>query len=270
MTEFPSASGQAPSRTSYDAELRRHNEVLRLAVDVHHGDHIVDIGCGTGQTTRDAARKASPASALGIDVSAQAIRRARELARGERVRNVAFETADAQTYRFPQAHFDAAISRFGTMFFHDPIDAFTNIGRGLRPAGRLTMMVWQAPELNEWDVTIRRALGSGSRATGPTPSKGQDAFSLADPPTVKRILEAAGYAEVGFTDVDEPVYYGPDVDAALEWVCRFKSSTEVLDGLDPAAATDAVQRLREAIKPHLSAEGVWFNSRSWIVTARRH
>src|SRR5262245_62686061 len=112
----------APS--GYDAELRRHNEVLRRAVGVQLRDHVLDIGCGTGQTTRQAARTARAGSALGVDVRAPAIERARELARAEGLRNVTFERADAQVYRFAEERFDVAISRFGTMFFDDPGSAF--------------------------------------------------------------------------------------------------------------------------------------------------
>jgi hypothetical protein len=83
-------------------------------------------------------------------------------------------------------------------------------------------------------------------------------------------LEAAGFAGVTFTDVGEPVYYGPDVTAALDWVRGFTSTSEVLKRLGPAAAARALRRLREALVAHMSDNGVWFNSRAWIVTARRH
>jgi SAM-dependent methyltransferase len=250
--------------TSYDAELQRHNEVLRQACGVQSRDHVLDIGCGTGQTTREAARGARAGSALGVDVSALAISRAGELARAERIHNVTFECANAQVHRFPQEHFDVAISRFGTMFFDDPAAAFANISRALRPAGRLVMMVWQAHELNEWDVAIRQALGMTA-----IPGGLPDAFSLADPPAVTEILEGAGFDDITFTDVSEPVYYGPDVDAAMEWVHGFAYTREVLKELAPASAARAARRLREALAAHLSDDGVWFNSRAWIVTARR-
>jgi SAM-dependent methyltransferase len=253
----------------YNAELRRHNEVLRRACNIQVRDNVVDIGCGAGQTTRQAARAARAGSALGVDVSAPAIERARELARAEGLRNVTFERADAQVYRFPHERFDLAISRFGTMFFDDPAAAFANIRRALRPAGRLVMMVWQASEHNEWDVTIRQSLGA---AEGPMalPSGGADPFSLADPPAVTQILEAARFADVTFTDIREPVYYGPDVAAAQEWVRGFTCTSELLNSLDLAAAARAIGRLREALAGHMSDDGVWFNSRSWIITARRH
>ena len=253
--------------TSYDTELRRHNEVLRRAAGVQPRDHVLDIGCGAGQTTRQAAAAARAGSALGVDVCAPAIERARELARAEGLANVSFEQANAQVHQFPQQRFDLAISRFGTMFFDDPVAAFGNIGRALRPAGRLVMMVWQAPERNDWEVAIRRSLAA---AAGPAAgaADGPDPFSLGDPPTVTGILRAAGLADVAFTDVGEPVYYGPDVDAALDWIHGFTSTSEALKSLDPAAATHADERLRQALAAHLGEDGVWFNSRAWIVTAQ--
>jgi SAM-dependent methyltransferase len=261
------ASEHAPG-CGYDAELRRHNEILRRAVGVQPRDHVLDIGCGTGQTTRQAARTARAGSALGVDVYAPAIERARELARAEGLRNVTFERANAQVHRFPHERFDLAVSRFGTMFFDDPGAAFTNIRRALRPAGRLVLMVWQAHERNEWEVAIRQSLGAAADpAVGP--SGGPDPFSLADPPAVTEILRAAGFDDVAFTDVREPVYYGRDVAAALDWVRGFACTREALNRLDPAAAADTAGRLREALAAHLSDDGVWFDSRAWIIAARR-
>jgi SAM-dependent methyltransferase len=262
------ASDHTRAPSGYDAELRRHNQVLRRACDVQPHDHILDIGCGTGQTTRDAARTARAGSALGVDISAPAIERARELAQAEGLGNVTFEHTDAQVHRFPPERFDLAISRFGTMFFDDTVAAFTNIRRALRPAGRLVMMVWQSHERNEWDVAIHRSL-AGPEGSAVAVSAGPDPFSLADPPTVKEILGAAGFADIAFTDVYEPVYYGPDVAAALDWVRGFACTSNVLKRLEPAAAARAAGRLRETLSAHLSDDGVWFNSRAWIITARR-
>jgi SAM-dependent methyltransferase len=252
-----------PGPVTYDAELHRHDEVLRRACGVQPYEQVLDIGCGLGQTTCEAARLARPGSALGVDISEPAIERARELAQTQGVHNVSFERADAQVHRFPPERFDLAMSRFGTMFFDDPVAAFANIGRALRPAGRLVMMVWQAGERNEWEVAIRQSLKAVA-------SEGPDAFSLADPPTVTGTLEAAGFAGATFSDVHEPVYYGADVSAALDWVRGFACTREVLSRLDPAAMERALGRLREMLAGHLSGDGVWFDSRAWIVSARRH
>jgi SAM-dependent methyltransferase len=258
---------QPRARVDYDAELRLHDEVFRRAYGIRADDRVLDIGCGTGRTTRDAARSAGKGSALGVDLSASMIERARELARVEGVDNVAFEQGDAQVHRFPEDGFDLAISRFGTMFFEDPVAAFANIAVALRPGGRLVMLVWQAHEHNEWSVAIERALG---RAGSPAPApEAQEPFSLADQDTVEAILGAAGFGGTTFTDVDQPVYYGPDVAAAIEWVGGFTSTRESLTRLGAAAAEQALGRLRETLAAHAGHQGVWFDSRAWIVEARR-
>ena len=211
---------------------------------------------------------AQAGSALGVDISVPAIERARELAEAQGVRNVTFEQADAQVHRLPRERFDLAVSRFGTMFFADPVAAFANIGRALRPAGRLVMMVWQAHDRNEWDMAIRRAL-TGPEGSAAIASAGPDPFSLADPPAVTRILETAGFADVTFTDVREPMYFGPDVATALDWIRGFACTRETLNRLDPAAAARALGRLRTMLAAHCGDKGVRFDSRAWIVTARR-
>ena len=252
----------------YDAELRLHNDALRRAYEIGPEYRVLDIGCGAGQTTRDAARRAGDGWALGVDISRGMIEQARSLAEAEGIPNVTFEHADAQDHRFPVGRFDLAISRFGTMFFRDPIAAFSNIGRGIRSAGRLRLMVWQGHERNEWSVSIERALGAtaGSPVPGPTPF---DHFSLADPATVRGILGAAGFTDITFTDVHGPVFYGRDTDAALAWVRGFASTKEVLDRLDPPGNELALERLRMTLAGHARDDGVWFDSRAWIVKARR-
>jgi hypothetical protein len=129
-------------------------------------------------------------------------------------------------------------------------------------------MVWQGHEQNEWDVAIHRSL-EGSEEPAAVAPAGPDPFSLADPATVEGILDAAGFADVNFTDVREPVYYGPDVAAALDWVRGFTCTNDVLKRLDPVATERALKRLRETLAAHASGDGVWFDSRAWIVTARR-
>jgi SAM-dependent methyltransferase len=252
----------------YDAELRRHNGALRRAYEIGPEDRVLDIGCGAGQTTRDAARLASDGWALGVDISKEMIERARSLAEAEGVRNITFEHADAQDHRFSTERFDLAISRFGTMFFRDPIAAFSNIGQGVRPNGRLLMMVWQGHERNEWSVSIERALATAIGSSVPAP-RGPDPFSMADPETVRRILDEAGFTDITFSEVNEPVFYGRDVTAALEWVRGFASTKEVLDRLDPLSCELALERLREALAAHAREAGIWFDSQAWIVKAIR-
>jgi SAM-dependent methyltransferase len=174
---------------------------------------------------------------------------------------------DAQAHPFPSGAFDIAISRFGTMFFSDPNMAFRNIARAVRAGGRLVMMVWRAHDRNEWAVAIDQALGAGERGVAAAP--GSDPFSLAEPPTVRRILAAAGFADSDFHDVDLPVYYGEDVDAALAFVGRFVNVREALSRSGPRATGTILARLRATLESRASERGVWLGSRAWIVTARR-
>ncbi|MQA10247.1 MAG: methyltransferase domain-containing protein [Pseudonocardiaceae bacterium] len=251
----------------YDAELRLHNEHFRVATGVRPRDRVLDIGCGAGLSTREAARAAVAGHALGVDLSARLLDRARRLSDDEAVRNVSYLQADAQAHHFRPAHFDLCISRFGTMFFADPVAAFTNVAHALRPAARLVLMVWQSAERNEWSAEIDRAL-AGTTAPAP-PRIGQDPFSLADPAVTEGILASAGFVDVGFTDVHEPIYYGLDNDSAYHNVLRLQGPNDQLAKLDAAAAEHARERLRATLAAHDTGSGVYFDSRAWIITARR-
>ncbi|HET6295217.1 MAG TPA: methyltransferase domain-containing protein [Kribbella sp.] len=248
----------------YDAELRRYHQRLQAAMDVRPDDHVLDIGCGTGLTTREAAKAATSGSALGVDISAQMVETARQLSEREGLRNVSFEQADAQLHPFPARRFSLATSRFGTMFFTDPGVAFTNIARALRPGARLVQLVWQDAKHQEWHTAIRDALAGGR--TLPV-AAAYGAFSLADPVTAEHLLTAAGFADLQITDVREPVYYGPDAEAALNAARSLMVTKDLLADLDPAQTEDALQRLRATLTTHHTADGIWFDSRAWIITA---
>ena len=255
-----------PDGDFYDAELRLQNAHLRAAAGVRPEDRVLDIGCGTGQTTRDAGRAAINGSVLGVDTSAPMLERARRLTAAEGLRNVTYEHGDGQSHRFPSAHFDLCISRFGTMFFNDPVAAFTNIETALRPGAQLVMLVWQDAERNEWFTAPRQALVESSP---PTPSPADlEAFSLADRAVTRRILTSAGFAEIGFIAVEEPVYYGENCDAALDAVLRLRHTSDLLATLDVDTAERALDRLRATLAAHHTSDGVLFDSRAWIVTAR--
>lgn len=251
----------------YDAELRRHDVHFRAAAGVCPGDCVLDIGCGAGQSTREAARAAVEGTATGVDVSAPALERARRLAAAEGLHNVVFEHGDAQSHRFPIAHFDLCISRFGTMFFSDPTAAFANFGSAMRPGARLVLLAWQDADRNEWFTAVREAL-AGATPPAPTPND-LAPFSLADPSATRSILTAAGFADVDFTPVHEPVYYGPDPDAAYDAVLRLRHPRDLLASLDPETAATAAERLRAMLAAHHTNDGVVFDSRAWIITAHR-
>jgi SAM-dependent methyltransferase len=192
---------------------------------------------------------------------------ARRLSDAEGTRNVTYEVGDAQTHPFTAARFDLCISRFGTMFFTDAVAAFANIGQALRPKARLVLLVWQHPERNEWFTATRRALGDSGTST---PSGSDlEPFSLADPVDTQRLLTAGGFEEIDFTDVHEPVFYGPDAATAYETVLGLRHARDLLDRLDATAAERAHHRLRTTLDAHDTGSGVLFDSRAWIITARR-
>jgi ubiquinone/menaquinone biosynthesis C-methylase UbiE len=248
----------------YDLELRRHNTAFRSALSIAPADRCLDIGCGAGETTRDAARMASQGSARGIDRSEEMIKRARALTLAEGLPNASFEHGDVERYAFPSDGFDVAISRFGSMFFADPASAFSNIRRALRPLGRLAMIVWQAREQNEWAVEIQRAVA----ATRQTPANSQ-AFSLGEQRVAQDILQTAGFSDVTFDEVHEPVFYGSDIESALSFVSQFLSVQEALSALNESARAQAQDRLRALLQTHQTPDGVLFDSRAWIISARR-
>lgn len=252
----------------YDAEMRRHNEHFRAAADVRPHERVLDIGCGTGQTTREAARSAVNGSALGVDISARMLERARGLTDAEGLSNASYQLADAQTHPFPAAGFDLCVSRFGTMFFADPVTAFTNIGRALRPEGRLMIMVWQASSRNEWFTANHQALAAET-APVTAPPDAPDPFSLADPAATRDLLATAGFAEIGFSDVHEPVYYGPDAAAAYDVILSLRFANDLLASQDAAGKQRALGRLRASLAERDAGSGVFFDSRAWIITARR-
>jgi SAM-dependent methyltransferase len=250
----------------YDIELRAHHEHLRGAYGIGPGDEVLDIGCGTGLTTREAARASAPGRVLGVDVSERMLERARQVTAAEQFDNVRYELGDAQVYRFDPAGFDVAISRFGTMFFSDPAAAFVNIAAALRPEGRLVLLVWQRRDDNEWARAIDAALGDAAQ---PAP-RGADPFSLGEAEATAGILERAGFEGMRFEDVHEPVLYGHDLDAALAFVQGFQNTSAALATLDDGEAARTVERLREMLAAHCSDErGVVLGSRSWLITARR-
>lgn len=252
----------------YEAELQSHNAALLPACAIRSHEHVLDIGCGTGQTTREAARLAANGSAFGVDITVSMIARARTIAAAEGVHNARFDHADAQTHPFPPQHYDVAISRYGTMFFAEPLAAFLNIGGALRPGGRLVMMVWQAHEANEWSVAVHEALAP-YESSAAVPPGAHEHFSLADPGKVEGMLGEAGFVDVKFSDVREPVYYGASIDEAMEWVSGFRFVRNVLQRLDAAAATRLLTSLRHSMARNSNDKGVWFDAREWIVTARR-
>ena len=231
-------------------------------------DDVLDIGCGCGQSTRDAARLAHEGSSLGVDLSSSMLDVARRRATAEGLTNVEFLQADAQVHAFDPETFDIAISRFGVMFFENRMAAFTNIAAALRPGGRLALLAWQDVKKNEWIMTVRETLAAGRDL--PMPSVGTPGpMALADQDDVRRLLSGAGFGTVEFTSIEEPVWLGADADAAYEFVGEIGIVKGLSDGLDPDTKAAAHERLTAALRAHETPEGVRFDSGVWLISATK-
>ena len=242
-----------------------HRELLNAA-GIQRDSQLLDIGCGSGQVTRDAARIALEGSALGVDLSSTQLDLARTLAAREQLTNVRFVQADVQVHDFGESRFDVAVSRHGTMFFGDREAAFANIARAVRPGGRFVQLTWQALDLNE-GISTFRAIAAGGRELPPPPPEAPTPFSLSDPDRVRRLLHGAGFVDVEMTGLTIPMYYGRDVDDAFDFIAgNFASAFEQLDDESRARALDA---LKVNIADHLTDRGVLYGAAHWLIHARR-
>jgi SAM-dependent methyltransferase len=235
---------------------------------IGHADRVLDIGCGCGESTRDAARLAHEGSALGVDLGSSMLAVARRRATAEGVSNVDFRQADAQVYAFDPGRFDIAISRFGSMFFEDRTAAFTNIASALRSGGRLAMLVWQDIRKNEWIMTARETLAGGRDLPVP-PAGAPGPMALADPNDVRRLLAGAGFESIGFSSLEEPLWFGADADAAYEFVGEIGIVKGLSDGLDLDTKVAAHEELKAALRAHETPEGVRFDSGVWLISATK-
>ncbi len=250
----------------FDESLASYHGPFLAAAAIRADDRILDVGCGNGLTTRDAARIAVNGAALGVDLSSQMLALARKLATAEGIDNVEFLHADAQIYPFEAESFDVVISRTGSMFFGDPVAAFTNLHRALRPNGRLTLLTWQGLAQNEWLTEFRAALAVGRELPTPPPDA-PSPFSLADPDRVRAILSASGFADVRLDALREPMRFGADPDDVFPFVSELTGW--MLDGLDDADRATALEALRATITAHAGADGVVYNAATWIIQARK-
>ena len=250
----------------FDRAVAAYHGTFMAACGIARGERVLDIGCGTGQATRDAAGAARPGSALGVDLCGRMIELARQLAASQDIGNASFEQADAQIHPFPAGSFDAAISRTGTMFFGDPIAAFTNIGRALRPGGRLVMLAWQGPGPNEWVRELTGAMAAGRDLPAPPPDA-PGPFSLADPARTRTLLASAGFSDVTLGALHGPMWFGSDPDDAHRFVLGLLGW--MLDGLDDTGRKRALDALSATVTAHAGGDGVTFAAGAWLIRAVR-
>jgi SAM-dependent methyltransferase len=273
--EYWETSGPAWVRHAdeIDAHARAYGEAGIDALAPAPGERLLDLGCGCAATTLELARRVGAGgSVTGVDVSPPMLELARQRAEAGGVGNVSFHHADVGTAPLAElagGPADGAFSRFGVMFFADPVPAFANVAGALRPGGRVSLVVWQGVEANPWmlvpTIAAVEPLGSTFVPAGPDEP---GPFSLADPDRVRSILGAAG-----FTGVDLAEYSsGAELraDALDEDVARLLQIGPMRGAWDEAgeeARSAAVAAVGEAVRPYRDGDAYRLPGAVWVVTA---
>jgi SAM-dependent methyltransferase len=253
----------------YDALIERLTPPLVRAAAVGASDRVLDVGCGCGTTTRIAARAARTGSVLGIDLSAAMLHEAERRTRAEGLGNVRFEHADVQVHPFAPAEFDVALSRFGVMFFEDPVAAFSNLACALRPGGRITFLCWQERDRNEWVTVPVGATLTVVPPPDPLPEGAPGPFSLGKPERIRQVLGDAGFDDIELREVAEPLYLGDDAADAIDFWQGSGIARVLLDDVDGVTERRAVEAVHDALRPHERPDGIRLGSAAWLVSAPR-
>ena len=252
--------------------LTKHSDAIFPKLEVNDGERVMDAGAGFGDTAIMLAKRVGPnGRVIAIDCCDAFLDYGRRDAAAEGIANIDFVEADVQVHPFKPVC-DLVFSRFGTMFFQNPVAAMRNMRRALRPGGRFTMIVWRRVEDNPW-LGAAKAIalehlpqpGADARTCGPGP------FSMADEDVVSAQLTAAGYSEIAFERVDAPVRMGDSIEDAIGFQLALGPAGEVYReaGDEAAARHDAlVADLTKLLEPHVTDDGVYMASSSWVVAAR--
>lgn len=256
----------AANADHFDRSVSKYHQALLDAAAIVATDRVLDVGCGTGQTTRDAARAASSGTALGVDLSSAMLDVADQRAASDGLTNAVFLQADAQVHPFDDGSFDVAISRTGTMFFGDAVAAFTNIAHALTGGGRLAVVTWQPLSEQEWMQQCFGALAVGRNLSGP-PANMPGPFAFSEPDHVRSVLTAAGFTDIELKGIAESMWFGHDSEDAQRLLLGVLGW--MLADLGEADQAKGVAALRSALEAHTTEAGVEFGSAVWLTTARR-
>lgn len=266
---WKTAGGQA--WVEHEALMDRLNRPVgdRVAdcVPLHPKAQVLDIGCGGGATTVDMARRIGPAGrCVGVDVSDALLQLARRRAADEDVPNADFLLADAQAHDFGAGAFDAAISRYGVMFFADPDAAFGNLRRALKPDGVLAFACWRSPEDNPLTQIPLEASAPFLEEPLRLPKEGPGRFAFADPERVRGILERSGWRKIAIAPLDVPTPL--TLDEMLTLSLKLGLLGPLLPTLDPTTRSRIEQAVAARLKAHAEGGRIALSAACWLVTAR--
>jgi len=251
--------------------LTHHSAAIFPNLPVNEGDKVLDIGCGFGDTAVDLAERVGPnGTVVGLDCCNAFLDYGRADAEARGLKNVAFVEGDALSERFDPTY-DFVFSRFGTMFFSNPVAGLRNMRTALKPGGLMTHIVWRTPADNPWlsmakDVVLNYlpAPGDDARTCGPGP------FSMANEEMVAGMMKSAGYEDVTFTRVDALVLVGRTVQDAIDFQLALGPAGEVFrEAGDQAEAKrgEIEAALAKAIEAQKQeADGIVMDSSSWVIT----
>lgn len=240
---------------------------LLAAAAIASGDAVLDVGCGAGATSIEAARVASTGTVTGVDPSDAVVELARRKTAEAGLDNLDFLVADAGSHPFVPASFDGVISRFGVMFFAEPIGAFANLGRAMCPGGRLAFLCWQPLGRNEHAALPLRV--AARHVPLPQPPGQDGPWSLADPDKINGVLADSGFTEVSIEGIEAELRVGADVDDALGFYLSQPMARSCMSAADPTLVQGVIAAIRAELEPHALKEGVMLDSAVWVVTARR-
>jgi SAM-dependent methyltransferase len=253
----------------HDRALAPYGEAVLASAGIAPGDRVLDVGCGTGAMTRAAARLASEGSALGVDIGKPLVEEARAETTAEGgPANVRFEQADAQVHPFPPGGFDVVLSRFGIMFFDDPVAAFANLRQGMADGGRLTFACWQTLLVNDWMLVPMSAMVEHLGMPDVVSPGAPGPFSLDDPDRVRSVLADGGFADIELTEEAHPMWLGTNLDDAVGYMEGQPIARIMSEGKPPELVAKALASLRAAVAPHVTPAGLSLPGKAWIVTAR--
>ncbi len=249
-----------------DRILQPFEDLLVEAVSDSGASQVLDIGCGTGSTTRAVARLLGTAGrCLGNDISEPMIAAARGLAEREGLA-ASFVCADAQTHAFEPKAFDLIISRFGVMFFDDSVQAFANLRRAVMSGGRLQCLVWRSADENPFMTTAERAAAPLLPKLPPRRADEPGQFGLADARRVRSILDDSGWGEIDLRAIDVPCTL-PESELT-GYVTRFGPVGRVLQEADPQTRAQVAATVRAAFDPFVHGAEVLFTAACWMIGAR--